>query len=224
MAMDSTTPEHSGPGAADSVGEGPARRTIRWYDQSAEDYAEWTRGIDLSGLRGRFLAHVPEGGRILDVGCGAGRDAKAFLGSGYDVEAIDASEEIARLASEYIGRRVHHCRVQDFEPEGTFEGIWACASLLHVPEKELPAVLNRLAGWLRPGGVLYASFQAGERKGTERYYNDVSREEVAELIGTTQGLSGEEVWTSSDAEDREGVKWINVLARRPAEEGSRSDR
>lgn len=212
--MDSTTPEQGPSSSEGPGGEGRVERTIQWYDRKAEDYAEWTRGIDLSDLRERFLSRVPEGGRILDVGCGAGRDAKAFLGSGYDVEAIDASEEMARLASEHTGQEVHHCRVQDFEPEEAFEGIWSCASLLHIPEAELPAVFERLAGWLQPAGVLYASFYAGERSDSERFFNEVSREEVTRLLEDIEGLAVEEVWTSGDAEGREGVEWVNVLARR----------
>lgn len=219
MATDSSASDHSGqdyagPSSSEGLGgEDRIERTIRWYDRRAEEYAEWTRQIDLSGLRERFLRHVPEGGNVLDVGCGAGRDAKAFLEEGYKVTALDASEGMARLASEYIGRQVHHCRVQDFEPEGAFNGIWACASLLHIPEAELPAVFERLAGWLRPGGVLYASFYAGERSDTERFFNEVSRAEVTRLLEDTDGLEREEVWRSGDAEGREDVEWVNALAR-----------
>ncbi|MEF8796719.1 MAG: class I SAM-dependent methyltransferase [Salinivenus sp.] len=215
--MDSTTPDHPGRGGDDRV-----ERTIRWYDQHAEEYAEWTRGIDLSGLRARFLEHVPEGGHVLDIGCGAGRDAKAFLEQGYDVTALDASKEMARLASEYTQQEVLHRRMEEFEPETYFDGVWACASLLHVPKEKLPAAFDRLAGGLRPGGALYASFWAGERRGTERFFNEVSREEVASLIEETDGLGAEEIWRSGDAEGREGVQWINALSRRrdPEREGN----
>ncbi|WP_251961174.1 class I SAM-dependent methyltransferase [Salinibacter ruber] len=193
----------------------PSERTIRWYDRHAEEYAKWTRQIDLGGLRDQFLGLVPTDGRILDVGCGAGRDLKYFLGRGREAVGLDPSEEMARLASDYAETTVHRCRVQEFGPEEQFDGIWACASLLHVPEGELPAVFERLAGWIRQEGILYASFCAGEDRGqTARFFNDVGREEAAKLASGTKGLASQKIWVSEDSGGRDGVEWVNVLAKR----------
>jgi SAM-dependent methyltransferase len=204
--MDSTTPETpSGPS--------PAERTVRWYDRHAEEYAEWTRQIDLSGLRGRFLSLVPEGERVLDVGCGAGRDLKRFSEEGWEAVGIDPSGEMARRAANYAGTVVHERRAQEFEPDGQFGGIWACASLLHVPREELPAVFRRLAGWLCLEGVLYASFRAGEGQDQEaRFFNGVGREEVVDLTRGTDGLALQEAWTTGDSGGRDEVTWTNLLA------------
>jgi SAM-dependent methyltransferase len=126
----------------------------------------------------------------LDIECGAGRDLKYFSGHGGEVVGIDPSEEMARLAASYAEAPVHRCRAQEFDPEGQFEDIWACASLLHVPGEELPAVFDRLAEWLHPEGILYASFYAGEGREQEtRFFNDIGRTEVAELATGTDGLA-----------------------------------
>jgi SAM-dependent methyltransferase len=219
--MDSTTPEGpSGPDEAPPTsdgkpsGLGPTERTVRWYDRRAEEYAERTRQIGLGGLRDRFLALVPEGSPILDVGCGAGRDLRYFSGQGREVVGIDPSEEMARLAADYARATVHSCRARSFEPSRRFGGIWACASLLHVPEGELPDTFAHLGRWLQDSGVLYASFRTARAEESGRFFNEVSPKKAAQLAKGADGLSGTEVWTTEDASGREDVRWTNVLARR----------
>jgi len=105
---------------------------------------------------------VPEGARILDAGCGSGRDAKRFLEMGYEVTAFDASGELCALASRHVGRPVLRMRFDEVRFEDEFDGVWACASLLHVPRREMDGALARLSRSLKPGGVFYASFRYRE--------------------------------------------------------------
>ena len=141
----------------------PVVDTIDYYDRHAGAFAAQTADFDLEPIYQRFLRHVRPGGRILDAGCGPGRDALAFAERGYEVVAFDASEAMVQLARERVGDRVDvHCmRFQDLRWRNEFDGIWACASLLHVPTTSFTDVGGTLAMALRPGGAWYMSFKLG---------------------------------------------------------------
>src|ERR1700710_1289192 len=107
--------------------------SISYYDRNAALFFADTAHADLSATHARFLAHVPPGGTILDAGCGAGRDALAFRTAGYAVTAIDGSAKMVELACAHSGLPVQHKRFEDIDWQDAFDGIWSCASLLHVP-------------------------------------------------------------------------------------------
>lgn len=136
-------------------------QTISWYDQHATAYADRTLALDMSGPRAAFLRDLRPGARILDAGCGSGRDAKAFRQLGYDVTAFDGSSALARIARHHCGLPVRVCRFDEVNEEGCYDGIWACASLLHVPRGDLDASMHTLWRALARRGVLYASFKLG---------------------------------------------------------------
>lgn len=106
--------------------------------------------VEFGMLQKAFANMLPEGGRILDLGCGSGRDSLAFLKAGLAVDAVDGSAEMVKAASELIGLRVEHATFADFKPKGGYDGIWACSSLLHVPATELPAIVAKYAAALKP--------------------------------------------------------------------------
>lgn len=108
-------------------------RTIDYYNKNAEVFFQDTACADMSYLYKQFLPLIPVGGRILDLGCGSGRDSRYFLEQGFQVTAIDGSAELCRLASKYIGQEVLCMVFRDLAFENCFDGVWACASLLHVP-------------------------------------------------------------------------------------------
>jgi SAM-dependent methyltransferase len=139
----------------------PPDPTLAYYEDQAEAFFAETVDVDMAPLYARFLARIPAGGHILDAGCGSGRDALAFRKLGYAVTAFEASPTLARLASNYCGLPVEVRRFQEIEWQDAFDGIWACASLLHVPPVELPEVLRRLGRALKTDGVLYVSFKYG---------------------------------------------------------------
>lgn len=189
--------------------------TIRYYDENAEDFIAGTLQADMRATRERFLALLQPGALILDLGCGSGRDSKAFLEQGYQVEAIDGSQELCSAASRLTGLVVRHQTFDQLQEDEKYAGIWACASLLHVPKSDMPAILERVRAALKPHGIVYISVKEGEcddlRKG--RHFADYREEEFISLI-ETQKLEVIEHWNSEDVRPARSEHWINVLARR----------
>ena len=111
--------------------------SIDYYNKYAAKVFEETVDQDMSEIRTEFLNLLEEGDTILDLGCGSGRDSLIFYELGYDVTAMDASEEMCKLAEIHTGLEVLHMTFEEMDFDSVFDGIWACASLLHVPEKEL---------------------------------------------------------------------------------------
>jgi 2-polyprenyl-3-methyl-5-hydroxy-6-metoxy-1,4-benzoquinol methylase len=190
--------------------------TVAFYDHHAATFASQTANLNMSPLYAHFLRHVPAGGRILDAGCGVGRDACAFAERGYRVMAFDASAEMVRLASERVGSlaEIRHMRFEDVLWRGEFDGIWACASLLHVTLVAFTGVASRLAEALRPGGAWYMSFKlgVGERTVAGRLFVDHT---AASLRAALSGLpvSLVETWTTTDVRpDRGNEQWLNAIA------------
>ena len=192
------------------------QKTIDYYDSHAEEFFSGTIDADMSECRARFLAYLPRGKKILDAGCGSGRDILAFMEAGYEVEAFDASAELCRIASQKTGVAVRKQRFEDLPGEEAYDGIWACASLLHVDRQDLPDVLRRLYLMLNPGGVLYASFKhgTGEREKGGRYFNDLTEKALAELLSNA-GFEVKELFITADVRSGRGdEKWVNAIAER----------
>jgi SAM-dependent methyltransferase len=191
--------------------------TVDYYERYAERFSEETLGIDMTPLYERFLPLLPKQGHILDAGCGSGRDARAFLAQGFHVTAFDASPALARIAEGYLGQPVHQLRFQDLSWQQSFDGIWACASLLHVPVAELTDAMQRLCNSLKRRGLLYASFKygSGERDYNGRRFTDLDEVGLAALLGHVGELKHLETWISGDQRaDRNGECWLNVLLYR----------
>ena len=188
--------------------------TLDYYNKEADVFFENTVSVDFSKIQEMFLKHIKPGGRILDLGCGSGRDSRAFLERGYEVVAVDGSRELAKIAGAYIGQEVIVADFREFEPEGTFDGIWACASLLHLLREEIAAVMRRMAAHLAEGGCFYASFKYGEFQGERngRYFTDMTEESFRELLEGVPGLAIEEYFSSGDVRaGRESERWLNVM-------------
>lgn len=196
--------------------------TVRYYDRHAESYAASTRSIDTSERIQRFAALLPPHGRVLDVGCGAGRDLLQLGALGFEVSGLDISPALAAIARRASRREVlvADLRTIDLPTEG-FDGIWAMASLLHLGRSELPEVLLKLTSALRPGGTLFASVKRGVGEvvdGTGRWFTLHDEAgwrrrlveaglEVIELVG--------EPADAGAATGTVAPGWISSLSRRP---------
>lgn len=191
--------------------------TIEYYDSNAEKFIKETVHVEFAGVQERFLRLLPEKPHILDFGCGSGRDTVYFLKKGCSVDATDGSEKICREASVYTGMEVRHMMFHQLDESAVYDGIWACASILHVPEKELPDIIERMHKALRSGGVIYTSFKYGEYEGERRgrYFTDFTEEKFRRLMEGISGLAIEELWITGDARPERGEeKWLNIILRR----------
>jgi len=152
--------------------------TLQFYRGHAEAYA----GREITSRKARlaaFLALLPNGARILELGCGAGGDTAEMLAQGLDVRATDGSPEMADVASKRLGRPVETLLFHELDAVEAYDGVWANACLLHVPRDQLAHVLSLIWRALKPGGAFFASYKEGEaggRDALDRYYNYPSRE------------------------------------------------
>ncbi|MEZ9322853.1 class I SAM-dependent methyltransferase [Vibrio sp. F13] len=186
---------------------------MNYYDQNAQEFFDGTIKVDMASLYNEFLPLIPKESLILDAGCGSGRDSKAFLNQGYKVHAIDASEELGKLAENQINQAVEITTFQQFSSPQSFGAVWACASLLHVPMKELPQTFSNLASHLKPKGVFYCSFKYGdneiERNG--RKFTNLN-ESLLEQVIADSGVAISKTWCTSDLrKGRESEKWLNAI-------------
>ncbi len=191
--------------------------TRSFYDVHAKEYAELTVKADMSPAYDRFLAYLPAGAGILDAGCGSGRDSLCFMKKGYDVTMLDASAGMCRCAEKLTGRRALCMKFDEIEFTDRFDGIWACASLLHVSEKELENVLEKFHRALKRDGVLYASWKYGltERRDGERFYCDMTEEKLKNVLTRVGLFECLDCWVAEDALPlgRE-QKWLNAVLRK----------
>lgn len=175
--------------------------TIDWYNQNAEKYFNETKSFSIEETYPQFLKYIPKNGEILDAGCGSGRDAKCFFELGYKVSAFDASIELAKLASKYIGLDIANVTFEEFKSHKKFDGIWACASLLHVPKEDFENSFLNLVNHLKDNGVLYASMKLGEREEKDyrgRFFNYVSEDELKNIFSKYKNLELIEIFQTEN--------------------------
>ena len=185
--------------------------TLKYYQDNAQTFFDGTVNVDMSSLYETFTRHLAPGARVLDAGCGSGRDAKAFLKMGYQVEAFDASPAMVELAREHTGLPVKVMTFADVDWKEEFDGIWCCASLLHVPAVELPGVMRRLADALKPGGVWYVSFKYGdgEREMDGRRFTDMDEVGLRRLVEAVPDTEIQALWTTRDVRPGRDEVWLN---------------
>lgn len=191
--------------------------TLDYYNRYAERFTADTGTVNFMETQNKFLNKLPEHPSILDFGCGSGRDTKYFLEHGCRVTAIDGSEELCRIAGELTGIRVKHMYFQDLADLEFYDGIWACASILHVSSIEMASVLEKMWAALKPDGIIYVSYKygtfEGERNG--RYFTDMTEERFEKLLDTVEGLTLEEQFITSDVRPGRGEKkWLNLILRK----------
>ncbi len=187
--------------------------SFKFYETNSQRFFEQTVNIDMGEFYQQFLELIPEHGHILDLGCGSGRDTKYFLESGYQVTAIDGSEEMVKLSSKLTGKTTLHLSFHKLEFVNEFDGIWACASLLHVSRQEIKHILNRVLNSLKINGILYLSFKYGTTEIIEngRLFSNYNEELLTQLL-TNFSVEIVKIWIAKDK--NRPIKWINGLVRK----------
>ena len=191
--------------------------TLGYYDNHADEFYKSTVNVQFSTMQECFLEKLKKGSYILDFGCGSGRDTKYFLEKGCNVDAMDGSKELCKLASEYTGIEVKNMFFQELVEVDKYDGIWACSSILHLPIDELDKVMRKMVVALKENVIIYTSFKygtfAGERNG--RFFTDMTEETFADFLSRIDGLEVEEQWTTSDVRPGRGEeKWLNLILRK----------
>lgn len=194
-----------------------SNRTLDFYNKQATQYVAETVDLDVSNIRNLFLNLIPEDSHILDLGCGSGRDSRFFLDHGYSVTAVDASDELAILASEFIGKTVENLSFQEIDFSETFDGIWACASLLHCPKSAMGGVMQRMIKALKTNGIIYMSFKYGTDERIDdrgRFFSDYTEADMSKLLAEYADLQIVEIFTETKPLRSGFQTWLNVFARK----------
>lgn len=189
-------------------------KTINYYNKHIKSFIQTTRFVDFTNIQNKFLSCLPLGASILDFGCGSGRDTKYFLEQNYKITAIDGSEEICREASRYTGIKIKQMLFQELNDQDIYDGIWACASILHLSKNDLSQVFHKMTKALKENGIIYTSFKYGKFEGERngRYFTDFTEDSLKEFISQIPQLQIKEIWTTGDVREGRGdERWLNIL-------------
>lgn len=194
--------------------------SVEYYNKNAEEFIERTFDLDMSYLLEKFIKYIPDGGTILDIGCGSGRDSKWFSDHGYDTYAIDGSEKFVDHTKTIIGDKAVECMFDSFRPIELFgrlvkfDGLWASASLLHVPEEKLIDVIDRFMYYLNENGVFFLSFKKSNHNYVKdgRAFTNFTIEKWREFIEGSNYANVLEIFETKDVrEGKEDESWINII-------------
>jgi SAM-dependent methyltransferase len=191
--------------------------TLDFYNKNTKDFVDHTKDVNFRQTQDKFADRIIAGGRLLDFGCGSGRDTKYFMERGFCVDAVDGSEKICEIASTFIGSPVQKMLFQELEAVGLYDGIWACSSILHLPKTELKDVFGKMCRALKSDGIIYTSFKYGKFEGIRngRYFTDFTEEIFSDFLKDIPGISMEELWITNDVRpDRGEEKWVNLILRK----------
>ena len=166
-------------------------------------------------LYSRFVRYL-NGNKILDLGCGSGRDSLYFMSQCYDVTSLDCNETMLSFAAANGVQNIVCQSIEDYDTEQNYDGIWACASLLHIPKEKLPNILIKYADMLNDGGVMYCSFKYGKRDGIHcgRYFADQTVQSFDQILNAIDKFNVLEVFISEDVRSNTKRKWLNAFLRK----------
>lgn len=188
----------------------------KYYETNAKRYARETFSADMSEQYQRFLPLLSGQARILDVGSGSGRDACYFQKHGYQVTALEPSKNLCREIRKVFSGEIVCSDIQNYQPDQQFDGIWACASLLHLREKEIVHFFEKMNLYLKDNGIIYFSGKneiPTGRAADGRYFLEFTEPLVEKILAANERIQLEELWYTEDVSGREGFRWMNVVMK-----------
>ena len=190
--------------------------TIDYYNRNADWYYWTTVGVDMDVFRKKFASYLPNEASVIDMGCGSGRDVMAFSDMGHSAVGLDAAKELLKLAEERLGIKTVYADMSEYKAAAPYDGIWCCASLIHLNDEEQARFFRNLDRNLKPGGVLFLSVKDGAETGRDSdgvFTDSCTEAELRKYLEET-GCVMLECKVTADAMGRSGVRWLNVFARK----------
>ena len=187
-----------------------------YYESNAERYAEETFSADMSEQYQRFLPLLKKGAKILDVGSGSGRDVCYFQKQGYQVTALEPSKNLCREIRKVFPGEIVCSDIQNYRSTERYDGIWACASLIHLQEEEILCFFKKIDMYLNNNGIVYASGKSGISTGEVadgRFSLEFTEQLVEKILTVNKQLKLEQLWYSEDVSGRQGFRWLSVVLR-----------
>jgi len=191
--------------------------TVNFYNKNAKEYFDTTIKGNMQLSYDKFLKYIPQNGYILDFGCGSGRDSKYFIENGYKIKAIDGSLELCLLAEKYLDHKVEHMYFKELDDKNIYDGIWSCASILHLKEYEFLEVLKKMVYALKTEGIMYISFKdgIGQEIINGRYFKYYTKEQFINIINSFDNLKIVDIYTTKSTTNiNEEKNWNNFILRK----------
>lgn len=193
-------------------------KTIDYYNNNSQSFYERTINADITDSYDKFLKYLAKKAKILDAGCGVGRDTKYFLSKGYDVTAFDASKKMVELSRKETGVQVMHSTFQELNFENMFDGVWAQASLLHIPYDITQEIYQKIHHSLKPNGIFYASYKYGDsymETDQRDFYNMNENNIISYFDGLFKVI---ELWQKKDNRNKISYSpdkmWLNFIVQK----------
>lgn len=186
---------------------------LNYYDINASEFFESTFSVDMTELYQPFLRYLAKDASILDLGCGSGRDTLAFKNKGYQVSATDYSKELVEKARWLTGIDIRFESFYDLSELNQYDGIWACASLLHCERKRLVEVLEKILKALKVNGICYMSFKydEGDRYRDGRQFTDMNEAQAQGLLKKFDNILLLQQWITIDKRPDHNEDWLNIV-------------
>ena len=191
--------------------------TLDYYKENANEFFLNTFDKDMSSVYEKFVPFLFLHAKILDAGCGSGRDTAFFLACGFEVDSFDASKEMCLLAASFLKKDVACCDFTSFKAEKKYDAIWAAASLLHLNKSEIPKTISHLATFLKEKAYFYLSFKYGDKEYTResRHFSMFNENSFAALLKETKNLKIIQLFKTEDVrEERSGEFWLNIILQK----------
>lgn len=194
------------------------KNTLKYYDENADAFKEkWLNDFSLNynfKIPDIFLSYLKDNSYILDLGCGIGRDSKYFIEKGHKVKSIDGSCKMCSIAKELLNIEVDQINFLDMNYENLFDGVFACASLLHLSNEDLIIVLKKISTSLKQDGIFYICFKLGEenRIDSGKFYNDMTEDKFISICNNIKELEIIKMWLSDQYKTE--TKFINFILKK----------
>jgi len=193
------------------------KKNLLFYRMNADSYIKKTIHLNSGEIRKKFTGLLPADAHILDLGCGSGRDSRIFLDHGFNVTPTDASAEMAAITSIFLDRDVRVQKAQELDEKEKYDGIWASASLLHIPRAEIEDTFRAIGDALKAQGIWYMSFKKGEGERWDnhgRFFNDYSMRTITGLLNKIEWVEILHINETIAAGSYEDECWLNVFLKK----------